>query len=218
MSKIIGIDLGTGNSAVSIVENGSPVVIINDSGDRTTPSIVSYNKDEILVGKTAKNRAVTNPKNTVYAIKRFMGNKYSDMSDWINIVPYDVVEGPNGTAKVSIDGVQHSPEEISAQILMKMKKIAEDYIGEPVTEAVITVPAYFNDTQRQATKDAGRIAGLEVKRLVAEPTAAALAFGYSNTDMEKGSTPEAPYTVQLHPAVFQWSISGTVPSGKCAPL
>ena len=185
MSKIIGIDLGTGNSAVSIVENGSPVVIINDSGDRTTPSIVSYNKDEILVGKTAKNRAVTNPKNTVYAIKRFMGNKYSDMSDWINIVPYDVVEGPNGTAKVSIDGVQHSPEEISAQILMKMKKIAEDYIGEPVTEAVITVPAYFNDTQRQATKDAGRIAGLEVKRLVAEPTAAALAFGYSNTDMEK---------------------------------
>ena len=185
MSKIIGIDLGTGNSAVSIVENGSPVVIINDSGDRTTPSIVSYNKDEILVGKTAKNRAVTNPKNTVYAIKRFMGNKYSDMSDWINIVPYDVVEGPNGTAKVSIDGVQHSPEEISAQILMKMKKIAEDYIGEPVTEAVITVPAYFNDTQRQATKDAGRIAGLEVKRLVAEPTAAALAFGYSDTDMEK---------------------------------
>ena len=154
MSKIIGIDLGTGNSAVSIVENGSPVVIINDSGDRTTPSIVSYNKDEILVGKTAKNRAVTNPKNTVYAIKRFMGNKYSDMSDWINIVPYDVVEGPNGTAKVSIDGVQHSPEEISAQILMKMKKIAEDYIGEPVTEAVITVTAYFNDTQRQATKDA----------------------------------------------------------------
>lgn len=185
MSKIIGIDLGTGNSAVSIVENGSPVVIINDSGDRTTPSIVSYNKDEILVGKTAKNRAVTNPKNTVYAIKRFMGNKYSDMSDWINIVPYDVVEGSNGTAKVSIDGVQHSPEEISAQILMKMKKIAEDYIGEPVTEAVITVPAYFNDTQRQATKDAGRIAGLEVKRLVAEPTAAALAFGYSDTDMEK---------------------------------
>lgn len=185
MSKIIGIDLGTGNSAVSIVENGSPVVIINDSGDRTTPSIVSYNKDEILVGKTAKNRAVTNPKNTVYAIKRFMGNKYSDMLDWINIVPYDVVEGSNGTAKVSIDGVQHSPEEISAQILMKMKKIAEDYIGEPVTEAVITVPAYFNDTQRQATKDAGRIAGLEVKRLVAEPTAAALAFGYSDTDMEK---------------------------------
>ena len=185
MSKIIGIDLGTGNSAVSIVENGSPVVIINDSGDRTTPSIVSYNKDEILVGKTAKNRAVTNPKNTVYAIKRFMGNKYSDMSDWINIVPYDVVEGSNGTAKVSIDGVQYSPEEISAQILMKMKKIAEDYIGEPVTEAVITVPAYFNDTQRQATKDAGRIAGLEVKRLVAEPTAAALAFGYSDTDMEK---------------------------------
>ena len=185
MGKIIGIDLGTGNSAVSIVENGSPVVIINDSGDRTTPSIVSYNKDEILVGKTAKNRAVTNPKNTVYAIKRFMGNKYSDMSDWIDIVPYDVVEGSNGTAKVSIDGVQYSPEEISAQILMKMKKIAEDYIGEPVTEAVITVPAYFNDTQRQATKDAGRIAGLEVKRLVAEPTAAALAFGYSDTDMEK---------------------------------
>lgn len=185
MSKIIGIDLGTGQSCVSIVENGSPVVIINDAGDRTTPSIVSYTKDEILVGKTAKNRAVTNPKNTIYAIKRFMGNKYSDMSDWINIVPYDVVEGSNGAAKVSIDGVEHSPEEISAQILMKMKKTAEDYLGEPITEAVITVPAYFNDTQRQATKDAGKIAGLDVKRLVAEPTAAALAFGYSDTDMEK---------------------------------
>ena len=185
MSKIIGIDLGTGNSCVSIMEDGKPTVVVNSEGSRTTPSFVSYKGNEILVGKPAKNNAVTNPKNTVYAIKRFMGNKYSDMKDWIDIVPYKVVSGTNSTAKIEIDGKQYSPEEISAQILTKMKKTAEDYLGEPVTEAVITVPAYFNDSQRQATKDAGKIAGLEVKRLVAEPTAAALAFGYSDNNMSK---------------------------------
>ena len=185
MGKIIGIDLGTGMSCVSVIENGTPTVIVNDTGDRTTPSIVSYKDENIIVGKTAKNNAVTNPKNTIYAIKRFMGNKYSEMKDWVNIVPYDVVEASTGAARIKISDKEYSPEEISAQVLMKMKKTAEDYLGQEVTEAVITVPAYFNDAQRQATKDAGKIAGLDVKRLVAEPTAAALAFGYDKSDMDK---------------------------------
>ena len=185
MSKTIGIDLGTGNSCVSIIENGTPTVIVNDAGDRTTPSFVSYKDGQIIVGKSAKNVAITNPKNTIYAIKRFMGNNYSEMKDWINIVPYKVTEGANGAARINIDGKDLSPEEISAQILMKMKKTAEDYLGETVTKAVITVPAYFNDKQRQATKDAGKIAGLEVERLVAEPTAAALAFGFDKKDISK---------------------------------
>lgn len=185
MSKIVGIDLGTGNSAVAIIENGAPTVIVNSEGDRTTPSFVSYKDGQSLVGKSAKNSAITNPKNTIYAIKRFMGNKYSEMKDWIDIVPYDVTEGNNGDARVKVDGKEISPEEVSAQILMKMKKTAEDYLGEEVKEAIITVPAYFNDAQRQATKNAGKIAGLDVKRLVAEPTAAAMAFGFDKKDLNK---------------------------------
>ena len=185
MTKCVGIDLGTGNSCVSVIENGTPTVIVNSEGDRTTPSIVSYKDGNITVGKSAKNNAVTNAKNTIYAIKRFMGNKYKDMSDWINIVPYEVSEGKNGDVRVKVDNKDLSPEEISAQILMKMKKTAEDYLGTEVKDAVITVPAYFNDAQRQATKNAGKIAGLNVLRLVAEPTAAALAFGFDKKDISK---------------------------------
>lgn len=186
MSKhILGIDLGTGMSCVSIIDNGTPTVIVNDSGDRTTPSVVSYKDGNVVVGKSAKNSAVTNPKNTIYAIKRFMGNKFQDMKDWVGIVPYEVSEGNNGDVRVKVDGKDLSPEEVSAQILMKMKKTAEDYLGEEITDAVITVPAYFNDAQRQATKNAGKIAGLNVLRLVAEPTAAALAFGFDKDGIDK---------------------------------
>ena len=185
MSKVIGIDLGTGNSCVSVIENGTPTVIVNDTGDRTTPSFVSYKDGNIVVGKAAKNNSVTNPKNTIYAIKRFMGNKFSEMKDWVDIVPYEVSKGNNEDVRVKVDGKDLSPEEISAQILMKMKKTAEDYLGTEVKDAVITVPAYFNDAQRQATKNAGKIAGLNVLRLVAEPTAAALAFGFDKKDINK---------------------------------
>ena len=184
-NKVIGCDLGTGNSCVSVIENGTPTVIVNDTGDRTTPSFVSYKDGNIVVGKAAKNNAVTNPKNTIYAIKRFMGNKYSEMKDWVDIVPYEVSKGNNEDVRVKVDGKDLSPEEISAQILMKMKKTAEDYLGTEVKDAVITVPAYFNDAQRQATKNAGKIAGLNVLRLVAEPTAAALAFGFDKKDINK---------------------------------
>ena len=145
-NKVIGVDLGTGNSCVSVIENGTPTVIVNDTGDRTTPSFVSYKDGNITVGKTAKNGAITNAKNTIYAIKRFMGNKYSEMKDWVDIVPYKVTSGNNGDARVNVDGKDLSPEEISAQILMKMKKTAEDYLGTEVKDAVITVPAYFNDS------------------------------------------------------------------------
>ncbi len=178
MSKIIGIDLGTTNSCVSVMEGNDPVVIANSEGGRTTPSIVAFTqKGDRLVGQSAKNQIVTNPENTIYSIKRFMGNKYSEMNGEEKKVPYKVLEGPNGSVRIDIRGKEYSPEEISAQILQKMKKTAEDYLGEKVTEAVITVPAYFNDAQRQATKDAGKIAGLDVKRIVNEPTAAALAYG-----------------------------------------
>ena len=178
MSKIIGIDLGTTNSCVSVMEGNDPVVIANSEGGRTTPSIVAFTqKGDRLVGQSAKNQIVTNPENTIYSIKRFMGNKYSEMNGEEKKVPYKVIEGSNGSVRIDIRGKEYSPEEISAQILQKMKKTAEDYLGEKVTEAVITVPAYFNDAQRQATKDAGKIAGLDVKRIVNEPTAAALAYG-----------------------------------------
>ena len=178
MGKIIGIDIGTTNSCVAVMEGNDPVVIANSEGGRTTPSIVAFTgKGERLVGQSAKNQIVTNPENTIYSIKRFMGNKFEEMSENDKKLPYKVVKGTNGTVKVDIRGKEYSPEEISAAILQKMKKTAEDYLGESVTEAVITVPAYFNDAQRQATKDAGRIAGLDVKRIVNEPTAAALAYG-----------------------------------------
>ena len=185
-NKIIGIDLGTTNSCVAVMEGGDPVVIINEQGMRTTPSIVGFlDNGEILVGQPAKNQMITNPENTIFSIKRFMGRKYSEVSSELKTVPYKVVEGPNGDVRVNIKGKLYSPPEISARVLMKMKKIAEDYLGEEVTRAVITVPAYFNDTQRQATKDAGRIAGLNVERIINEPTAAALAYGLDKKKNEK---------------------------------
>ncbi|MBK8186717.1 MAG: molecular chaperone DnaK [Cellvibrio sp.] len=180
MGKIIGIDLGTTNSCVSIIESGSPKVIENAEGDRTTPSIIAFSNDgEILVGQSAKRQAVTNPHNTLYAVKRLIGRKFKDdvVQKDIKMVPYKIVAADNGDAWVEVKGDKKAPPQISAEVLKKMKKTAEDYLGEAVTEAVITVPAYFNDSQRQATKDAGRIAGLDVKRIINEPTAAALAYG-----------------------------------------
>jgi molecular chaperone DnaK len=178
MSKIIGIDLGTTNSCVSVMEGNDPVVIPNSEGGRTTPSVVAFAKNgERLVGQPAKRQAITNPRNTIFSIKRFMGRKINEVSTEISEVPYEVVQGDNETARVKIDDRVYSPPEISAMVLQKMKKTAEEYLGQPVTEAVITVPAYFNDSQRQATKDAGEIAGLTVKRIINEPTAAALAYG-----------------------------------------
>ncbi len=184
--KIIGIDLGTTNSCVAVMEGGQPVVITNEEGGRTTPSVVGFTDEgERLVGAVAKRQAVTNPKRTVYSIKRFMGRRVAEVPEEIRIVPYKVVEGKEGTAAVDIDGRKFSPPEISAMILQKLKKAAEDYLGQPVTGAVITVPAYFNDAQRQATKDAGKIAGLDVKRIINEPTAAALAYGLDKKKDEK---------------------------------
>jgi molecular chaperone DnaK len=180
MAKVIGIDLGTTNSCVAIMDGGVPRVIENSEGDRTTPSIVAFTKDgEVTVGQPAKRQAVTNPQNTLFAIKRLIGRKFDDavVQKDIGMVPYKIAKADNGDAWVDVQGKKMAPPEISARVLMKMKKTAEDFLGEPVTEAVITVPAYFNDSQRQATKDAGRIAGLEVKRIINEPTAAALAYG-----------------------------------------
>jgi molecular chaperone DnaK len=180
MGKIIGIDLGTTNSCVAIMEGGKPKVIENSEGDRTTPSIVAFTKDgEVLVGQSAKRQAVTNPANTVAAVKRLIGRKFADdvVKKDVSMVSYKIVKADNGDAWVEVQGKKMAPPEVSARVLMKMKKTAEDYLGEPVSEAVITVPAYFNDSQRQATKDAGRIAGLNVKRIINEPTAAALAYG-----------------------------------------
>jgi molecular chaperone DnaK len=193
MSKIIGIDLGTTNSCVAVMENGQPKVIENSEGARTTPSIVAYMDDgEILTGAPAKRQAVTNPKNTLYAVKRLIGRRFEEkeVHKDIDLMPYRIVKADNGDAWVEVRGKKIAPPEVSAQVLIKMKKTAEDYLGEPVTEAVITVPAYFNDSQRQATKDAGRIAGLEVKRIINEPTAAALAFGL---DKKKGDRKIAVY-------------------------
>jgi len=185
-SKIIGIDLGTTNSVVAVMEGGDPVVIPNAEGGRTTPSVVAFTKDgERLVGQVAKRQAVTNPQQTIFSIKRFMGRRLSEVSEEAKKVPYKVVEGPNGMAVVEIQGKRYTPPEISAMILQKMKQTAEDYLGYTVDKAVITVPAYFNDAQRQATKDAGRIAGLDVQRIINEPTAAALAYGLDKKKEEK---------------------------------
>jgi molecular chaperone DnaK len=186
MGKIIGIDLGTTNSCVAIMEGGEPKVLVNEEGARTTPSVVAFTKDgERLVGQIAKRQAVTNPENTIYSSKRFIGRRFEEVKEEIKLVPYTVVAKGNDIAFKLNNGKQASPEEIGAAVLMKLKKVAEDYLGEPVTEAVITVPAYFNDSQRQATKDAGRIAGLDVKRIVNEPTAAALAYGLDKKKDEK---------------------------------
>ena len=178
MSKVIGIDLGTTNSVVAVLEGGEPNVIANAEGGRTTPSVVAFGKDaERLVGQVAKRQAVTNPENTIFSIKRFMGRKYAEVSEEQKMVPYKVVEASNGDARISVGAKLHSPPEISAMILQKLKQAAEDYLGEKITKAVITVPAYFNDSQRQATKEAGEIAGLNVRRIINEPTASALAYG-----------------------------------------
>jgi len=193
MGRVIGIDLGTTNSCVAIMDGGKPKVIENSEGDRTTPSIVAFTKDdEVLVGQTAKRQAVTNPSNTLYAIKRLIGRKYGDdvVQKDVGMVPYKIVKADNGDAWVEVNGKKMAPPEISARVLTKMKQTAEDYLGEKVTEAVITVPAYFNDSQRQATKDAGKIAGLDVKRIINEPTAAALAYGM---DKKRGDRKIAVY-------------------------
>ena len=184
MSKIIGIDLGTTNSCVAVIENGIPKVIENSEGARTTPSIVAYGKDEILVGASAKRQSVTNPKNTIYASKRLIGRKFKEeaVQKDIDLMPYEIMEAKNGDAWVRVNDQELAPPQISAEVLRKMKKTAEDYLGETVSQAVITVPAYFNDSQRQATKDAGKIAGLEVLRIINEPTAAALAYGVDKDD------------------------------------
>ncbi|MDG0817768.1 molecular chaperone DnaK [Bdellovibrio svalbardensis] len=185
MGKIIGIDLGTTNSCVSIMEGGEPKVLVNEEGARTTPSVVAYTKDgDRLVGQIAKRQAVTNPENTIYSAKRFIGRKFEEVQEEIKLVPYTVVAKGNDCA-FKVQGKTASPEEIGAAVLAKLKKVAEDYLGEPVTEAVVTVPAYFNDAQRQATKDAGRIAGLDIKRIINEPTAAALAYGLDKKKEEK---------------------------------
>jgi molecular chaperone DnaK len=185
-SKIIGIDLGTTNSVVAVMEGGDPVVIPNAEGGRTTPSVVAFTKDgERLVGQVAKRQAVTNPKQTIFSIKRLMGRRFNEVQDEVKRLPYKVVEGPNGLAAVEIQGKRYTPPEISAMILQKMKQTAEDYLGHTVDKAVITVPAYFNDAQRQATKDAGKIAGLDVVRIINEPTASALAYGLDKKKEEK---------------------------------
>ena len=191
MGKIIGIDLGTTNSCVAVMENGEPVVIQNSEGGRTTPSIVGFtSKGDRIVGQPAKNQMVTNPKNTIYSVKRLIGHRFSELQGEATKLPYKVIDnGADCRVEVEQNGEkkQYSPQEISAFILQKMKKTAEDYLGEEVTEAVITVPAYFNDSQRQATKDAGKIAGLDVKRIINEPTAASLAFGF-NKDQKNDKT------------------------------
>ena len=202
MSKILGIDLGTTNSAMAVLEGGSPTIIVNAEGDRTTPSVVGFRADgDRVVGKAAKNQAVTNPKNTVFSIKRFMGRKYSECTSEIKTVPYEVKEGQGGRAVVDIEGKDYTAEQVSAMVLAKMKADAEKYLGETVTDAVITVPAYFNDAQRQATKDAGKIAGLNVKRIVNEPTAAALAYG-----LDKQGTDQRILVFDLGGGTFDVSI------------
>ncbi|WP_373775303.1 Hsp70 family protein, partial [Porphyromonas loveana] len=183
MGKIIGIDLGTTNSCVSVLEGNEPIVISNSEGKRTTPSVVAFvDGGERKVGDPAKRQAITNPTKTIYSIKRFMGETFDQVSKEVERVPFKVVRGDNNTPRVDIDGRLYTPQEISAMILQKMKKTAEDYLGQEVTEAVITVPAYFNDAQRQATKEAGEIAGLKVRRIVNEPTAASLAYGLDKSN------------------------------------
>jgi len=202
MGKIIGIDLGTTNSAVAVLEGGEPTIIVNAEGDRTTPSVVAFRKDgERIVGKAAKNQAVTNPEKTITSIKRFIGRKFEETASERGTIAYKVEKGKDGRTVVNIDGKHYTPEEISAMVLQKLKADAEAYLGQPVTEAVITVPAYFNDMQRQATKDAGKIAGLEVKRIINEPTAAALAYG-----LDKGAHDQTILVFDLGGGTFDVSV------------
>src|SRR5207302_9347507 len=186
MAKVLGIDLGTTNSCMSVMEGGDPVVLENSEGARTTPSVVAFTKTgERVVGQAAKRQAVTNPQNTIYSVKRFMGRKFDEVQEEIKRVPYKVVRAPNGDAAIEIRGKRYSPPEISARILGKLKRAAEEFLSDKMVEAVVTVPAYFNDAQRQATKDAGRIAGLDVLRIINEPTAASLAYGLDKKKDEK---------------------------------
>ena len=186
MAKTVGIDLGTTNSVVAVMEGGEPVVIPNSEGGRTTPSVVAFTKDgERLVGQLARRQAAVNPENTVYSIKRFMGRLFNEVEAERKIVPYQVVAGKDGRAEVQVEGKSYTPEQVSAMVLQKLKTDAETYLGEKVTDAVITVPAYFNDAQRQATKNAGQIAGLNVLRIINEPTAASLAYGLERKESEK---------------------------------
>ena len=202
MGKVLGIDLGTTNSAMAVLEGGEPTIIINSEGDRTTPSVVAFRKDgERVVGKSAKNQAVTNPENTIKSIKRFIGRKFEETESERKTVAYEVVKGKDGRVEIDVEGKAFTPEEISAMVLQKLKGDAEKYLGETITQAVITVPAYFNDSQRQATKDAGRIAGLEVLRIINEPTAAALAYG-----LDKGSESETILVFDLGGGTFDVSI------------
>ena len=202
MAKVLGIDLGTTNSAMAVLEGGEPTIIINAEGDRTTPSVVAFRKDgERVVGKAAKNQAVTNPENTITSIKRFIGRKFEETTSERKTVSYNVVKGKDGRVEIDIEGKAYTPEEISAMVLQKLKSDAEKYLGETITQAVITVPAYFNDMQRQATKDAGRIAGLEVLRIINEPTAAALAYG-----LDKGKESETILVFDLGGGTFDVSV------------
>ena len=202
MAKTIGIDLGTTNSAMAVLEGGEPAVIPNAEGGRTTPSVVAFTKDgQRLVGAPARRQQVTNPENTVFSIKRFMGRKWDEVSEEMTIVPYEVVKGPNGDARVKAGGKEYAPPEISAMILQKLKADAEAYLGEPVSDAVVTVPAYFNNAQREATKDAGKIAGLNVVRIINEPTAAALAYG-----LDKESSDQTILVFDLGGGTFDVSI------------
>ena len=186
MGKVIGIDLGTTNSCVAVMEGGDPVVIPNPEGGRTTPSIVAFAKDgQRLVGQVAKRQAITNPENTIFSIKRFMGRRHSEVSSEEKIVPYKIVGAPNDDCRIAAEGKEYAPPEVSAMILQYLKKTAEEYLGSEITQAVITVPAYFNDSQRQATKDAGKIAGLEVMRIINEPTAASSAYGMDKKKDQK---------------------------------
>src|SRR6202012_1186158 len=211
MAKIIGIDLGTTNSVVAVMEGDQPKVLINSQGSRLTPSVVGFSeKGEMLVGQTAKHQQVTNPKNTIFSIKRFMGRRHKEVASEEKMVPYEVVGGPDDYVKVKVRGKEYTPEQLSAYILQDLKKTAEDYLGEKVTEAVITVPAYFNDAQRQATKNAGEIAGLKVLRVLPEPTAAALAYGLEKTK-RSSSSPSA-----AAPSTSPSSTSVTA-SSKCSP-
>ena len=216
MSKILGIDLGTTNSAMAVMEGSEPEILVNAEGDRTTPSVEGFRKDgERVVGKAAKNQAVTNPENTVSSVKRFIGRSYDETPEERKTVSYKLQKGKDGRAVVDIDGKDYTPEEISAMVLQKLKNDAEKQLGSPVTQAVITVPAYFNDAQRQATKDAGKIAGLEVLRIINEPTAAALAYGVDKEDPRL--RPGRRYVRRVHPGAGRRRVRGCVHRGRQPP-
>ena len=210
MAKILGIDLGTTNSAMAVMEGSEPEILVNAEGDRTTPSVEGFRKDgERVVGKAAKNQAVTNPENTVSSVKRFIGRSYDETPEEQKTVSYKVQKGKDGRAVIDIDGKDYTPEEISAMVLQKLKTDAEKQVGQPITQAVITVPAYFNDAQRQATKDAGKIAGLEVLRIINEPTAAALAYGLDKVE-DPRLRPGRRHLRRVRARAWRWCVRGSL--------